>query len=498
MPESKKVAGGDLKSTQDGAPEEPRWYVRFYMPLAAIVVIPLLSVWFFLFQRCITLSMARQIRAAIFRDKTWHFWQFGFLHWFILNGLMLTLEQKKGRPSAKRENWKHAIDAIYSVRTIYRRDHDIHLLFDLWNEFQIRDSGTFATRNRDFFMIRLGWLFNDQAREFLCIALTLSDSEYEALEHICCRAIDMMRDRFCRIGPFESAFVNYFTSNKAFCCQRIREFKVLILRMARCYIDNMVQFCIEHELAEAAHAWVEAGRQIIALQELDNLRVDPDCVRKHLDLFFEYADMAGRHVYVEYQQLDMRVADICRIESSDIKLLPCPEPPPDDVPAQQPIVEAPAGACDAWTAFYDRDVLWFHISADGSTITDTTSLREDGSYEYEYTGITENASVVRRGLAFFFGDFDKNCKAHQDDSGDWIVTQENDFTKMLVKDMKKFKTSLKAIPGMKNFIPDILRPKSTEVRTDGKANNRSGKYRIDPQPASTSDYGATCQLDAIE
>lgn len=470
--------------------------VVFYVLLVPVLIGMLIR--FVFWHRDITFKQARQIRAIILRDRVWPWWHIGFTPWFTINWMLMTFDEKKDSLSTRIKSGKRAIDAVSRVRHAMVKDEDVLLLRDVWNEFLIRDQKEFNGRDRRLFMLRVGSLFSKPAMILLENAILLRPSDYLVLKYLCCKTCRYLESRIRRVGIIESNVISYFIEHKMECCLLIQHFKPTILKMARFYVENMISFCLGNDLEPTAHIWAQAGKCIVHLQELDPTDENESLVREEIGKFFLYFEQASGPVYVRYQELDRRILEEKEKEVVETLFLPYHEPPPDNTPSQKPVDEKASKVHDEWTEFYDRDVLWFHISADGSTITDTTSLRKDGSYEYEYTGITENASVVRRGLAFFFGDFDKNCKAHQDDSGDWIVTQENDFTKMSVKDMKKFKTSLKAIPGMKNFIPDILCPKSTDTRTDGKVNNRSGKYRIDPCPACTSDYGATCQLDAIE
>ena len=257
---------------------------------------------FLFWRRGITFRQARQIRAAVIRDRRWRWWHFGFLPWFALNFMLATFDRKKEELSTTIKSGRRAIDSVCKVREACRKDQDIHTLFDLWGEFTSKDSTDFNQRNRKFFMNRMGNLFSDPAKLLLREAMTMVPHDYLVLKYLCCKSSRVLAARVRKIGEIECSLVDFFIAHKDMCCNLIVTFRSTVLDMAKRYTENMIALCLEHpdRLESTAHLWAKAGRKIVHIQELDITDDSIPVILRELDEFFALVDEASSSVYMLY------------------------------------------------------------------------------------------------------------------------------------------------------------------------------------------------------
>lgn len=158
--------------------------------------------------------------------------------------------------------------------------------------------------------------------------------------------------------------------------------------------------------------------------------------------------------------------------------------------------EASTITIDEWADFYGRDIHWFHVSDDGSAFWDTTSeLDDEGKHKFGCCGITEKNHVVRKGLAFFFKNFEETCKAHKDADGFWHIDQEPEFVRYgNNKEWRLFTNSIREVPGLKDFLDEFLVPKKSDVDKNGRRQNKGRYYRLNtwvPSAATGSGHAIT-------
>ena len=257
---------------------------------------------FLFWQRGITFQQARQIRAAVIRDRRWRWWHFGFLPWFALNYMLATFDRKKEELSTTIKSGRRAIASVCKVREACRKDQDVRTLFDLWSEFASKTSADFNRRDRKFFMNRMGNLFSDPAKVLLREAMTMIPYDYLVLKYLCCKCSRVLAARVRKIGEIECSLVDFFIAHKDMCCNLFVTFRSTALDMAKHYTENMIALCLEHpdRLESTAHLWARAGRKIVHIQELDITDDSTPVILRELDEFFALVDEASSSVYMLY------------------------------------------------------------------------------------------------------------------------------------------------------------------------------------------------------
>lgn len=336
----------------------------------------------------ISLRLARQLRATLMRDTTWRWWQLGFKPWFALNFMLMRLDKKKERLASIGKSSSRALDAFCRVRQACRQDRDIHLIFDLWREFQLRTPKEFESRDLTYFMNRMGSLFSDPAKTLIQEAVLMSQSEYLMFKYLCHKGTNFIDARLKRIGPMECALVDYFISHRDECCNQIMTFRASILSMARHYVSNMIATCINAELPkEIAHLWARAGQKIVRIQETELTDENRPQILEDLNEFFRLSNEACAPVFVLYQELQRRAELEAEQEKATLGT-PLPNKPADDT---DPALLA---ALKRWPKLHRPKIgrfkfTWNHLAL---TITDTKHRETDRSY-VKFEDITANSEL---------------------------------------------------------------------------------------------------------
>lgn len=336
----------------------------------------------------ISFRLARQLRTSLMYDTTWHWWQLGFKPWFALNFILMRFDKKKERLASIGKSSSRALDAFCRVRQACRKDRDIHLIFDLWREFQLRTPVEFESRDLTYFMNRMGSLFSDPAKTLIQEAVLMSQSEYLMFKYLCHKGANFIDARLKRIGPMECALVDYFVSHRDECCSQIMSFRASILSMARHYVSNMIATCINAELPkETAHLWARAGQKIIRIQETELTDENRPQIIEDLNEFFRLSNEACAPIFVLYQELQRRAELEAEQEKATLGT-PLPNKPADDT---DPTLLA---ALERWPKLHRPKIerfkfTWNHLAL---TITDTKHREDDRSY-VKFEDITTDSEL---------------------------------------------------------------------------------------------------------
>lgn len=369
----------------------------------------------------ISLRLARQLRATLMHDRTWRWWQLGFKPWFALNFMLLKFDKKKEHLASIGKSSSRALDSFCRVRQVCRKDRDIHLIFDLWREFQLRTPAEFETRDLTYFMNRMGSLFNGPAKTLIKEAVLMTQSEYFMFKYLCHKGANFIDARLKRVGPLECALIDYFISHKDECCNQIMSFRASILSMARHYVSNMIATCINAELPkEIAHLWARAGQKVIRIQETELTVENRSQILEDLNEFFRLSNEACAPIFVLYQELQHR-AELEAEREQAIFGTPLPNKPANDT---DPVL---LDALKRWPTLHRPKLGRFKFEWNGAALTITdTKHREDDHSSVKFENITADSEldIVEELMAEFAKGYDHLIKPLSKDG--WQANVKSD------------------------------------------------------------------------